>query len=91
MLKVCMPQAKPGMVLAMAVYQPRRHGTVLLAPGVALDDQMIARLGENGVPGSASLRRRRPEIAGEVRPPPVAVPIPANGDQTRAWDRQRLG
>jgi HD-GYP domain-containing protein (c-di-GMP phosphodiesterase class II) len=49
MLRVGMPFAKPGMVLAMPVYQPRRPDTVLLAPGVVLDDQMIARLGENNL------------------------------------------
>jgi HD-GYP domain-containing protein (c-di-GMP phosphodiesterase class II) len=46
MLRVGMHEAKPGMVLAMPVYNPRRHDTVLLATGVALEEQTIARLRE---------------------------------------------
>ena len=46
MLRVPINEAAPGMVLAMPVYHPRRGGPVLLKAGVALDDRLIARLGE---------------------------------------------
>ncbi len=49
MLRVGMTHTKPGMVLALPVYQPRRPDTVLLAPGVTLDDQLIERLVENNL------------------------------------------
>lgn len=49
MLRVQMPYARPGMELALPVYQPRRPDTVLLAPGIVLDDQLIARLQDNNL------------------------------------------
>ncbi len=44
MLRVRMTEALPGMVLALPVYHPDRKATLLLRPGVALDDTMIGRL-----------------------------------------------
>lgn len=49
MLRVGMSQTKPGMVLALPVFQPRRPDTVLLAPGITLDEQLIERLVENNL------------------------------------------
>ncbi|TVQ60946.1 MAG: HD domain-containing protein [Phycisphaerales bacterium] len=46
MLRVSMVQARPGMVLAMAIYHPKRHGTLLLKAGVELDARTIMRLRE---------------------------------------------
>jgi hypothetical protein len=49
MLRVQMSHARPGMVLALPVYQPRRPDTVLLAPGITLDQMLITRLRENSL------------------------------------------
>ncbi len=46
MLRVPIAYAKPGMVLAMPVYHPRRGDTVLLSEGMSLDSRSIARLAE---------------------------------------------
>lgn len=46
MLRVPIVSAKPGMVLAMPVYHPRRQDTALLASGVTLDARSIQRLRE---------------------------------------------
>jgi HD-GYP domain-containing protein (c-di-GMP phosphodiesterase class II) len=46
MLRVPISYAKPGMVLALPVYHPRRPDTVLLSDGMELDARSIARLGE---------------------------------------------
>src|SRR5689334_8851028 len=46
MLRVPIAYAKPGMVLALPIYHPRRHDTALLKPGRALDDWAINRLAE---------------------------------------------
>lgn len=46
MLRVPTNAAKPGMVLALPVYHPRRHDTMLLKAGMELDDRSIKRLGE---------------------------------------------
>jgi len=46
MLRVPLPSAKPGMVLAMPVFHPRRQGTSLLASGITLDKRTIRRLRE---------------------------------------------
>jgi len=50
MLRVSMVQARPGMVLAMPVYHPKRHGTLLLKAGVEVDARTIARLREMRCP-----------------------------------------
>jgi HD-GYP domain-containing protein (c-di-GMP phosphodiesterase class II) len=44
MLRVAMPQARPGMVLALPVHHPRRPATVLLRAGATLDEPAITRL-----------------------------------------------
>ncbi|MCA9297469.1 MAG: HD domain-containing protein [Phycisphaerales bacterium] len=46
MLRVGLVQAKPGMVLAMPVFNPKRPDTPLLKSGVVLDRHMIQRLRE---------------------------------------------
>ena len=46
MLRVPTVSAKPGMVLALPIYHPRRHDTMLLKAGIALDARSIKRLGE---------------------------------------------
>jgi HD-GYP domain-containing protein (c-di-GMP phosphodiesterase class II) len=46
MLRVPIAQAKAGMVLALPLIHPRRHDTVLLKPGMPLDERSIARLQE---------------------------------------------
>lgn len=46
MLRVPISMAKPGMTLALPVYHPRRHDTVLLHQGMVLDDRSIRRLRE---------------------------------------------
>lgn len=46
LLRLRPSQAKPGMVLALPVYHPRNHGTLLIKPGVALDRHAILRLRE---------------------------------------------
>lgn len=46
MLRVPIAYAKPGMVLGMPIYHPRRQDTVLLSEGMALDHWSIARLQE---------------------------------------------
>src|ERR1043165_2356230 len=46
MLRVPIAYAKPGMVLALPVYQPRRPDPVLLKEGLALDARSVARLAE---------------------------------------------
>jgi len=46
MLRLSIREAMPGMRLALAVYHPRRPGTVLLKGGVRLDERLIARLRE---------------------------------------------
>lgn len=46
MLRVPIAYAKPGMVLSMPIYHPRRQDTVLLAEGISLDARSIARLAE---------------------------------------------
>jgi HD-GYP domain-containing protein (c-di-GMP phosphodiesterase class II) len=46
MLRVPIAYAKPGMVLAMPIYHPRRQDTVLLSEGMSLDNWSIARLQE---------------------------------------------
>jgi len=49
MLRVIVKQARPGMVLARAVINPRQPDTTLLASGYALEPHTIARLHEIGV------------------------------------------
>lgn len=46
MLRVATVQAKPGMKLAMALFHPERHDTILLKAGVELDERIISRLKE---------------------------------------------
>ncbi len=46
MLRVSMLQARPGMVLALPIYHPKRHGTLLLKAGVEMDARTIMRLRE---------------------------------------------
>jgi len=46
MLRVRMSEAEPGMVLAMPIYHPKRHGTILLKAGITLEERTIARLEE---------------------------------------------
>ncbi len=46
MLRVPIAYAKPGMVLSLPIYHPRRPDTVLLAEGITLDSRSIARLAE---------------------------------------------
>jgi HD-GYP domain-containing protein (c-di-GMP phosphodiesterase class II) len=46
MLRVPIAQARAGMVLALPLYHPRRHDTVLLNPGITLDERSVARLQE---------------------------------------------
>jgi len=46
MLRVPISQAKPGMVLALPLIHPRRHDTILLKPGLTLDERSIIRLRE---------------------------------------------
>lgn len=46
MLRVPIAYAKPGMVLSLPIYHPRRPDTVLLAEGITLDQRSIARLAE---------------------------------------------
>lgn len=46
MLRVPIEQAKPGMTLALPLAHPRRQDTVLLKPGMELDERTIARLVE---------------------------------------------
>jgi HD-GYP domain-containing protein (c-di-GMP phosphodiesterase class II) len=46
MLRVPISMAKPGMTLALPVYHPRRHDTVLLHQGMMLDERSIRRLRE---------------------------------------------
>ncbi len=46
MLRVSTASAKPGMVLALPVYHPRRHDTMLLKAGIPLDARSIGRLRE---------------------------------------------
>ena len=46
MLRVPIAYAKPGMVLAVPIYHPRRQDTVLLSEGMSLDSRSIARLAE---------------------------------------------
>jgi hypothetical protein len=50
MLRVPIGQAKPGMKLAMPVFHPRTHDTLLLKAGIELDERSIARLREMGLP-----------------------------------------
>lgn len=50
MLRVRTNHAKAGMELAMPVYHPRRHDTLLLKAGVRLEDRTIARLREMNLP-----------------------------------------
>jgi HD-GYP domain-containing protein (c-di-GMP phosphodiesterase class II) len=49
MLRLIVRQARPGMVLARSVVNPRQPDLTLLAAGFALDAQTIARLHELGV------------------------------------------
>ena len=68
MLRVGMTHTKPGMVLALPVYQPRRPDTVLLAPGVTLDDQLTTGLDLDlvGEPGDlGEVTRRTPGKQGD--------------------------
>lgn len=46
MLRVPIADARPGMILAIPVYHPRRHDTALLKAGMPLDARTIARLSE---------------------------------------------
>ena len=46
MLRVPIAYAKPGMVLAVPIYHPRRTDTVLLSEGMTLDAHSITRLAE---------------------------------------------
>lgn len=46
MLRVPITSAMPGMILALPVYHPRRHDTVLLKAGMSLDRHSIRRLEE---------------------------------------------
>jgi HD-GYP domain-containing protein (c-di-GMP phosphodiesterase class II) len=46
MLRVPIAYAKPGMVLAMPIFHPKRHDTVLLKAGMGLDERTVARLTE---------------------------------------------
>lgn len=46
MLRVALAQARPGMTLALPVFHPKRPDVVLLRPGVALDQEIIEKLGE---------------------------------------------
>lgn len=46
MLRVPIAYAKPGMVLAVPIYHPRRQDTVLLKDGITLDSWSIGRLQE---------------------------------------------
>lgn len=48
MLRVNLAQARPGMVLALPLYHPRRPGVMLLREGVPLDEVTILRLREIG-------------------------------------------
>ena len=50
MLRVRTSQAKEGMVLAMPVYHPKRHDTLLLRTGVTLERATIKRLREMNMP-----------------------------------------
>jgi HD-GYP domain-containing protein (c-di-GMP phosphodiesterase class II) len=46
MLRVPIGYAQQGMVLAMPIFHPRRHDTMLLKAGMVLDDRTVARLVE---------------------------------------------
>jgi HD-GYP domain-containing protein (c-di-GMP phosphodiesterase class II) len=46
MLRVPIAYAKSGMVLAMPIFHPRRHDTILLKAGLTLDERTIQRLTE---------------------------------------------
>jgi len=50
MLRVRMTNAKAGMELAMPVFHPKRHDTLLLRTGVTLEEATIARLREMKLP-----------------------------------------
>ena len=50
MLRVRTAHAKPGMELAMPVFHPKRHDTLLLRTGVKLEAATIRRLREMNMP-----------------------------------------
>jgi HD-GYP domain-containing protein (c-di-GMP phosphodiesterase class II) len=50
MLRVPISHTKPGMVLAMAVYNPRASSRLLLRPGAILEQSTIERLSELHLP-----------------------------------------
>jgi len=50
MLRVAISDAKPGMVLALPVYNPRASARLLLCPGAALEQSTIERLIELHLP-----------------------------------------
>src|SRR3954454_21292084 len=64
MLRVPIAYAKPGMILALPVFQPRRPGTILLKEGLALDARSITRLAELRV-GELWIKYPGIEVVGE--------------------------
>lgn len=64
MLRVPIAYAKPGMILALPVYQPKRPDTVLLKEGLALDARSVARLAELRI-GELWIRYPGFEVVGE--------------------------
>lgn len=64
MLRVPIAYAKPGMVLALPVFHPRRPDTVLLKEGLGLEARAVARLAELRV-GEVWIRYPGLEMVGE--------------------------
>lgn len=49
MLRISMPNLRPGMMIASPISHPLQPGTMLLNSGVSLDESMIAKLRETGI------------------------------------------
>jgi HD-GYP domain-containing protein (c-di-GMP phosphodiesterase class II) len=64
MLRVPIAYAKPGMILALPIFQPRRPDTVLLKEGLSLDARSVTRLAELRVP-EVWIRYPGSEMVGE--------------------------
>jgi HD-GYP domain-containing protein (c-di-GMP phosphodiesterase class II) len=86
MLRVRMSEAEPGMVLAMPIYHPKRHGTVLLKAGITLEERTIARLEEIRLPDVWIEYPRLEELEGYLSPDTLHAQAEVAAQVGRSFD-----
>ncbi len=86
MLRVPISHAQAGMVLAMPVFHPRTHNTILLKSGVTLESSTVARLRELRLPELWIKYPNMEQIRKFVSPRVMAARAAVASDVAQAFD-----